>query len=117
MLACSVFLWLKSIADIVQLLPVLGRAAMSLCSDATNNLLYHVGKGAWKQVRAKPTEECDHYLFLYAAASDCASCCKFWLANGASISRGTTHHPEWNALAFAEHAGAQRWRGISCFIF
>ena len=85
---------------------------MPLCFEAQNHAFVHVGKGSRKQVREKSPEECDHYKFLYAAAANCVDCCQYWLANGASTSRGTTHHPEWNAFAFAEHAGAQRWPGI-----
>ena len=103
-------LWMY-IVDRLQLLPVLGRAAMNVCVGAQENHYFHVGKKARKQLQSKPEEEREHYLFLYAAQGDCVCCCKFWLANGASLSRGSRNHPQWNALAWAEHAQAQRRHG------
>ena len=79
----------------------------SFCADVGWQELHHVcGKKQRQRIRAMDTETREHYLFLYAASTNCTTCLKAWLARGKDPNRGLSNHPEWNALAWAEEAAA-----------
>ena len=44
----------------------------------------------------------NHSFFLDAASDDCVPCVTYWLEQGAEVQKGTEHHPEYHAIAWAE---------------
>ena len=79
----------------------------SFCPAAVRDPIAHInGKAQRKRVRDMSEDERQHYAFLYAAHSNCAACVTAWLAQGADPTRGSQHHPDWTALAWAKDAGA-----------
>ena len=51
------------LVDRLQLLPVLGRAAMNVCVGAQENHYFHVGKKARKQLQSKPERSVSNIYF------------------------------------------------------
>ena len=72
----------------------------SLCHCAAQQEDYHLGN--------ERKNRTDHYRFLYSIRADCVECVQHWLHLGANLHQGTEHHPDWNAVAWAEHFKAKR---------
>ena len=54
------------------------------------------------------TPQTDQYRFLHSIRMDCLECVEYWLEAGIDPCEGTSSHPEWTAISWAEHFNAQR---------
>ena len=74
----------------------------SLCHCAAQQEDFHLGN------ERKNMNKTDHYRFLYRIRADCVECVRYWLHLGAKLHQGTENHPDWNAVAWAQHFNATR---------